>query len=201
MILLNLDFFKEELTNNTLPYVKDEQKQVLLAEGETRGFNGQGFKSKSKLEEYLIEKTKIYDKELIEKITSKSRRTSAETVRKLHEFFKEETPLYIDRERLYKLMLLSSNLMFSPNEKICFTIMFEDPYSEWTVQTIMEVAQMEYQLNLIPSKIEESLNRYLVSKNHVGPLLLSFNKDSEKFYKIHFKNFIYYIRSFDNQQL
>lgn len=201
MILLNFDFFKNELTENTLSYVKQEFKETLLAEGENIGFNGRGFKNKTMLEEYLFAHKIVYDKELIEKMTSKSRRTSEETVKKLYKFFIEETPLYIDRNRLYKLMLLSSNLMFSPNEKICFTIMFDAPYSKWTVNNIMEVAQGNYQLNLIASKIEESLTRHLVSKGNVGALLTYLDLAGEKYYEINFTNFIHYIRYFEKEQM
>lgn len=201
MMLLNFDFFKNELTENTLSYVKQEFKETLLAEGENIGFNGRGFKNKTMLEQYLYAERIVYDKELIEKLTSKSRRTSEETVKRLYKFFIEETPLYIDRDRLYKLMLLSSNLMFSPNEKICFTIMFEEPYSKWTVNKIMEIAQRDYQLNLIPSKIEESLNRHLVSKGNVEALLTYFDLYDEKYYKINFTNFIHYIRYFEREQM
>lgn len=200
-MLLNFDFFKNELTENTLSYVKQEFKETLLAEGENIGFNGRGFKNKTMLEQYLYAERIVYDKELIEKLTSKSRRTSEETVKRLYKFFIEETPLYIDRDRLYKLMLLSSNLMFSPNEKICFTIMFEEPYSKWTVNKIMEIAQRDYQLNLIPSKIEESLNRHLVSKGNVEALLTYFDLYDEKYYKINFTNFIHYIRYFEREQM
>lgn len=201
MILINLDFMKHELTKNTLPYLKEKHKEILLNQGDTYDFNGKRFKNKTKLEGYLADKAYVYDKELMRNVKSNSRRTTLETVRKLYEVFVEETPLFIDRDRLYKLMLLSSNLMFSPNEKICFTIMFEDPYEVWTADKLVEEAKKNYRLFLIKYKIEESLDRYLVSKGDVGPLLTCEVIDGIKYYQIQFTNCIYYIRNFDTEQI
>ncbi|NRG30086.1 hypothetical protein HRF69_23690, partial [Bacillus circulans] len=46
MILLNFDFIYSELMENTIHYLINEEKTVLVKEGEQWGFNGKGFKNK-----------------------------------------------------------------------------------------------------------------------------------------------------------
>lgn len=198
LILLNFDFIDNELTKNTIHYLNEEQKEILLNEAELWKFNGTGFKNKTRLQEYMIERGYINKKELIKKLSSESRRTNEETIIRLYKLFVKDTPLYIDRERLYKLMLLSSNLMFTPNEKICFTIMFENPYRQWSADEIAKEAKKNNLLKLNARRIEESLDRHLVGNSKTDALLSSEKKGTTKFYRINFTNFIYYIRYFDS---
>lgn len=197
MILLNDDFIDHELTKNTVNYLTEKEKAFLLKEGERYGFNGKGFKNKTRLKEYLKERAFINEKELSYKLSSKSRRTNSGTIDRMHELIVKESPIYIDRERLYKLMLLTSNLMFSPNEKICYTIMFEDPYKEWSADKIVGEAQKNNLLDLQKCKIEKSLDRHLVENDKTDALLRCEVKEGVKFYRIQFTSFIYYIRNFD----
>lgn len=197
MIFLNFEFIDHELTKNTIKYLTENEKSFLLKEGESRGFNGTGFKNKTRLIEYMEEKAFINKKELIKTVSSLSRRTTLETVHKMYKLFIKEAPIYIDRERLYKLMLLSSNLMFLPNEKICFTIMFDNPYKQWSADELVKKAQRNNLLDLRKSKIEESLDRHLVNNAKTEALLTCDEKDGVKLYQIQFTNFVYYIRHFD----
>ena len=194
MILLNFDFIDRELTENTINYLTNEQKAILLKEAEQWDFNGKGFKNKTKLLEYMREKGFLDKKEFMKKLTSPSRRTNEETVKRLYKLFKKETPLYIDTEKLYRLMLLSSSLMFKPNDKICFTILFENPYEWWTAEQVVQSAKHNNTLPLSKEKIEQSLNRYVDSENS---LLAHQHKKGEMQYAINFTNFIYYITQFD----
>ncbi|MFT8322805.1 MAG: hypothetical protein ABF649_18195 [Bacillus sp. (in: firmicutes)] len=197
MILLNFDFIYSELMENTIHYLIHEEKTVLVKEGEQWGFNGKGFKNKTRLLEYMCEKGFLHEKEFIKKLTSPSRRTNHETIKKLYTLFKKETPLFIDTEKLYRLMLLSSNLMFKPNDKICFTIMFENPYEYWTVEQIVQNAKHNNTLPLSKEKIEQSLNRYVDGEN---PILIRQNSSGGTKYAINFTNFIYYITKFDKKK-
>ncbi len=149
----------------------------------------------------MFEIGKLYDKELSKKISSSSRRTTIRTVERLNNIFIKEAPIYLDRERLYKLMLLSSNLVFSPNEKICFTIMFEDPRKHWSADELVKKAQENNLLNLRNNKIEDSLDRHLVNNDKTEALLTCEIKDGVKFYRIQFTNFIYYIRHFEIEHI
>lgn len=70
LILLNFDFIDNELTKNTIHYLNEEQKEILLNEAELWKFNGTGFKNKTRLQEYMIERGYINKKELIKKLSS-----------------------------------------------------------------------------------------------------------------------------------
>lgn len=201
MILFNFDFFKTELTKNAMEYLKDEYKNELLKEGDQWNFNGKGFKNKSSLIKYIYEKKRIPENYFnVEKVTSPSYRINEGTIQLLYELFVRETPLYINRERLYKFMLLSSNLMFIPNAKISFTIMFEDPYKQWTAQEIVDkVKKYHFQEELKVEKIEESFERYLQSTGKSDALVSCEKIEGVNKYKIHFTNFIYYLRHFDSE--
>lgn len=59
-VLLNFDFIKNDLVNNTINYLNENEKGFLLKEGEQWGFNGTGFKNKTKLYEYMVERGFIY---------------------------------------------------------------------------------------------------------------------------------------------
>ncbi|TXC81571.1 hypothetical protein FS935_21955 [Metabacillus litoralis] len=170
---------------------------MLVKEGEHWGFNGKGFKNKTKLLEYMCEQGLLHKKEFIKKLTSSSRRTNDETIKKLYTLFSKETPLYIDTEKIYRLMLLSSNLMLKSNDKICFTIMFENPYEYWTGAQIVQKAKYNNTLPLSKEKIEQSLNRYVEGEN---PIIMRQNNAGEMQYAINFTNFIYYITQFDKKK-
>lgn len=195
-ILLNSEFIKNELVENTICYLNDEEKSFLLKEGEEWYFNGTGFKNITKLKHYIQNRTFINEKELIMNIDSPSRRTNPNTIEKLYTLFKKDTPIFIDTEKLYKMLLLSSNSIFSPNEKICFTIMFENPYKAWSAKEIIKEAQKNISLELSIDKIEESLNRYLEKDGRKGALVSYEIKANTNFYRINFTNFIFYIQEF-----
>lgn len=199
MILFNFDFLKSELTKNTIQYLQDEYKEELEMKASQWDFNGIGFKNKTALVNYICEK-KFLPKNYfsVKKISSSSYRINEGTIELLYELFKKEAPLFIDRERLYKIMLISSNLMFTPNSKISFTIMFEEPDKKWSANEIIEqVKHHDFKVNLKEEKIEESLERYTKSNEISGALVTCEMVDGVKKYKINFTNFIYYIRHFD----
>ncbi|ANU17141.1 hypothetical protein BBI11_08985 [Planococcus maritimus] len=198
MILLNFDFIYSELMENTIHYlINEEEKKSLVNEGEQRGFNGRGFKNKTRLLEYMYEKGFLNEKEFIKKIESSSRRTNHETIKKLYTLFKKDTPLFIDTEKLYRLMLLSSNLMFKPNDKICFTIILANPYEYWTAEQIVQSANHNNTLPLSKGKIEQRLNCYVDGEN---PIIISQNNTGEMQYALNITNFIYYITQFDKKK-
>lgn len=201
MILFNFDFFDSKLVNDTIEYLKEEYKDELLREGSKWKFNGKGFKNKTALVGYIHEKVFVNKNYFqVKKVTSKNYKINKETINSLYKLFMKETPLYIDREKLYKWMLLSSELMFSSNEKICFTIMFEDPYKQWSAQEIVDnVKKYDFQKELKVNKIEESLNRYLGNNEKKATLVLHQNINGVNMYKIHFTNFVYYLRDFINE--
>lgn len=199
LIFLNFDLIDYELTKNTIAYLNDAPKKRLLNEAERWDFNDTGFKNSTKLKEYIYQNAFLNKKEFIKKTSSPSRRTSKETVKKLYTLFKKETPIYIDTEKLYRMMLLSSNLMFTPNEKIYFTIMYDDPYRQWTAEELITEAQKNHFLKLSLSKIKESLDRHIVRNGKTGPLLSYEIQRDKKSYRIHFTNFIEYIRCFEQQ--
>lgn len=199
MIFLNFEFIDDDLTKNTIAYLNDDSKNHILKEAKQWDFNGIGFKNKTKLIEYLCQNGFFYKNEFMKDITSKSRRTNKETVQKLFELFIDEAPLYIDRESFYRIMLISSNLMFTPNEKIYFTLMFDNPYKLWTSAEIEKAAQNHLKNSF--KNIEASLDRHTVSNKKTDSLLVSEIKDDIKYYRIHFTNLIYYIRSFEQQEV
>ncbi|NRG28235.1 hypothetical protein HRF69_14015 [Bacillus circulans] len=87
--------------------------------------------------------------------------------------------------------------MFKPNDKICFTIMFENPYEYWTAEQIVQNAKHNNTLLLSKEKIEQSLNRYVDGEN---PILIRQNSAGGTKYVINFTNFIYYITKFDKKK-
>lgn len=87
--------------------------------------------------------------------------------------------------------------MFRPNEKICFTIMFENPYEYWTVEEIVEKAKHNNSLPLSKEKIKQSLNRYVDGQIAI---LIRQNSTGEMQYAINFTSFIYYIKKFDKKK-
>lgn len=115
----------------------------------------------------------------------------------MYQLFKKDTPLFIDTERLYRMLLLSSNLIFTPNEKICFTVMFENPYKQWSAEEIIKEAKKNNLLKFRVDKIEESLDRYLEKHCNKESLVTYEITERTRFYRIHFTNFINYIRKFD----
>lgn len=199
MILFNFDFFDTELTKNTIQYLRNDYKEELLEEAHKWNFDGIGFKNKTALVNYIHEKKRIPENYFfVKKVSSRSWRMNEGTIESLYELFIEETPLHIDRERFYKLMLISSELMFSPNEKICFTIMLEDPYIQWTAQGIVDkVKKYNFQKVIKIVKIEESLERHLVHNGKTDALISREVLNGQNLYKIHFTNLIYYMRYFE----
>lgn len=197
MILLNFDFIYSELMKNTMPYLLNGKKEALVKKGELWGFNGKGFKNQARLLEYMYEEGFLNEKEFIKKLTSPSRRTNHETVEKLHALFKKETPLFINTEKVHRLMLLSSNLMFKPNDKIFFTTILANPYKYWTAEQIVQSAIQNNPLPLSKGKIEQRLNCYVNGEN---PIIISRNIAGEMQYAINFTNFIYYIKKFDKKK-
>lgn len=199
MILLNLDFIDHELKDNTIRYLNEEQKNFLLNEGKKWGFDGKGFSSSAKLKAYIEECGYIDKKAWIKDIESESRRVNEGTIRSLYKLFNKNTPLYIDTVRLYEMMLVSSSLMFTPNEKIFLTIMLKDPYKHWTVCELSAKAKKNHSLKLKDIKIEESLDRHIERKGEKDALIISTRDGDTKYYQIHFTNLFYYIRQFENK--
>lgn len=88
--------------------------------------------------------------------------------------------------------------MFSPNEKICFTIMLENPDKKWTAQEIVdEIKKHSFTEDLKVEKIEESLNRHVVNNDRTNALLSLEIEKRQKLYRIHFTNLVYYVRQFE----
>lgn len=200
-ILINFEFLDHELVNHTVNYLTETEKEFLSnkEEARQRGFNGTGFTNKTKLTDYMEERAFIYKKELIAKLDSKSRRTNEQTIEKLYKIFIKETPLFIVTERLYRMMLLSSSLMFSPNEKICFTVLFDNPYIPWSAEEIKRVAEHNNLLTLHVDKIEESLDRHVSTNSKTKALVSCEINGEKKYYRINFTHFIFYIRKFYNE--
>lgn len=61
-ILPNFEFINTELVENTIHYLNNDEKEVLVKEGGNWGFNGKGFKSKTKLLEYIFDKGDFFIK-------------------------------------------------------------------------------------------------------------------------------------------
>lgn len=196
MIFLNLAFIKGELTQNTIEYLNEGFKSKLFEPDSDIGFNGVGFKNFDKLKDFLNNEVKSYDKNFLE--SGGSRRVNAQTIENLYKAFKSDTPLYVDTDKLYRLMLLSSNLVFTPNEKIFLTVMFENPYEVWNAEEIVQYAKESYDLDLNKSKVEETLDRHIEKNKEIEVFVISSVQNGIKYYQIHFTNLIVYIRNFEN---
>ena len=81
--------------------------------------------------------------------------------------FLPDTPLFLDVTQFFRVLVLSSNLIFnSSNEKLCLAVMVKRSKIEnwWTAQDILcECTPYFNSAHLTANKIEDCLNRHSVS--------------------------------------